>query len=155
MERRMRHVQCNVDVLEELKDATGGQGVLKIVGLWETDLTAKQQTHTRRTTIEFNGEAQASNGEVIQIRRKYEINKELAEQMVKGFDDLLGRDHSRRPPAMVREYVMDLRDDFTISLRVHPKEKGKFIGLSKRDDGWEFFTEKVDLLLGTLSQAVQ
>jgi hypothetical protein len=149
----MRHLQRNADFVEELKDVTGSRGALKIVGIWEIDLGGKDQTPTRRAYIEFCGEAQASNGQLIELRRRYEISKDLAEEMLKAFDDFRGREFSRRPPRTMREYMMDVRDGFTVMLRLVPEKR--LVGLVNRNDGWEFFTDKVDEFPGMLAQATQ
>jgi hypothetical protein len=86
--------------------------------------------------LEFFGDCEDGDGEIVKKRKKYEITQRTATEFVEAMEGLARYDQVRHRPEFAREYFRQLSEGFVVSLK-HSTEPTFFV-LSHEADGWKF-----------------
>jgi hypothetical protein len=103
-------------------------------------------------TLEFFGECEDGDGELIKRRKRYNITGQKAAAIVDSFK-ALALHENEPPPKMSREYFAEAGHGFIVSLKRTP-EKRLFVVRCHRD-GWKVETEDRDSLFDAFCNAAQ
>lgn len=129
-------------------DFTNGNDKLTLFGTQHYEGGSPNAKH--RSVLEFFGDCEEEDGEIVKRRKHYDITPELAANIIEALKKFAPFE-KERPPKIGRERFRKAADGFVVSLKQTP-DKTCFT-LKQPTDGWKFETEDRDGLFNAFSDA--
>src|SRR5580765_3141898 len=96
----------------EFKDSTNSL-LISVIHRYEGESPNPNQL----AFLEFFGDCEDTDGEIVKRRKKYEITQRTAAEIVEAMEGLARYEQVRQRPEFAREYFRQLSEGFVISLK--------------------------------------